>query len=55
VPILVDQIVAQPLACGADGHFARDPSDAIFNPQIAQTKFQPFRFSLEPQGHRYGI
>jgi len=41
VPILFDQVVAQPPGCGANGHFARDSSDAIFDPRIAQTKFQP--------------
>ena len=29
---------------GANGHFARDPGDAIFNPRMARTKFQPFDF-----------
>src|ERR1700746_333468 len=40
VPILFDQVVEQPPAYGANGHFARDPSDPIFNPRIARTKFQ---------------
>ena len=40
MPILFDQVVAQPPGCGANGHFARDPSDAIFNRRIARTKFQ---------------
>jgi hypothetical protein len=44
VPILFDQVVAQPLGCGANGHFAPDPSDAIFNPRIAQQNSNRFDF-----------
>ena len=50
MPILLDQVVAQPPGSGANGRFTRDPSDAIFDPPIAPTKFQPpFDFPLEPQ------
>jgi len=49
VPILLDQVVASLLPVGPTGIFARDPSDAIFNPNSADkipTAFD-FRWNLK--------
>src|SRR5437879_6228315 len=41
VPILFDQVVAQPAGCGATGILPVILAMQFFNPRIAQTKFQP--------------
>src|SRR5205814_6714358 len=55
VPILFDQVVAQPAGCGATGTLPVIPAMQFSTPEERKQNSNRLRLSLEPQGHRYGI